>query len=81
MGPDENHERVNNSAYTNAIARFCLEAPERIANFTGTKLPSIAKDFNKIAKQIYIPLSRKPAEHHPEFDGYKQGKCCIVLSL
>lgn len=72
MGPDENHERVNNSAYTNAIARFSLEAPERVAKFIHTSLDALAKDFTKLAEKIYIPLSEQP-QYHPEFDGYKRG--------
>lgn len=60
VGPDEYHERVNNNAYTNRMAKFTLDVA---AKYTGNQ------EYSEIAKQIYIPQPN--ADNVIEqFDGY-----------
>lgn len=65
--PDENAELVNNSVYTNAIARMNLEIAVRAARAVGA-----APDarWSKVASSIYIPFDEKN-RRFIAFDGYK----------
>ncbi|XP_061174432.1 protein-glucosylgalactosylhydroxylysine glucosidase-like [Saccostrea echinata] len=66
MPPDEWHQQVNNSAFTNAVAKLSLLLPEFVCNLTNTKPDP---RFKAIADRLYIPYDRK-IDYHPEFDGY-----------
>uniref|UniRef100_A0ABM0M8F4 Acid trehalase-like protein 1-like n=1 Tax=Saccoglossus kowalevskii TaxID=10224 RepID=A0ABM0M8F4_SACKO len=60
MGPDEYQRNVNNSAYTNVIAKLSL------------MLPYYAERYKTIADKLYIPFD-KENQYHPEYDGYTRG--------
>ena len=69
MPPDEDCIKVNNSVYTNEVARIALSAPEYIFSLLGKK----ETHWKELAENIYIPFDEKH-HYHPEFDGYKYGK-------
>ncbi|XP_078315125.1 protein-glucosylgalactosylhydroxylysine glucosidase-like isoform X2 [Crassostrea virginica] len=66
MPPDEWHQQVNNSAYTNAVAKLSLLLPEFVGKLQNTK-PN--PKYKEIADKIYIPFD-KHLDYHPEFDGF-----------
>lgn len=65
--PDENADLVNNSAYTNAIAKLNLEIAARAAKLVGT---SPNPKWLDVAAKMYIPFDSKNRRFVP-FDGYK----------
>ena len=66
QGPDEYHYDVNNSVYTNVIAKMNLEfATYMFQKFTLSP-PAKWKD---ISDKMYIPYD-KDKNYHPEFDSY-----------
>ena len=65
--PDENAELVNNSAYTNAIAKMNLEFASRAAKLTGQ--PANPK-WGSVAAKLYIPYDAR-AKRFIAHDGYK----------
>ncbi|WP_456394785.1 glycoside hydrolase family 65 protein [Thermococcus sp.] len=80
IGPDEYHEHVNNSFFTNMMARYNLllaarylelskenEAWSRVAEAAGVTEEE-AESWRKIAEKIYIP--RQMDGIWEEFDGY-----------
>lgn len=83
IGPDEYHERINNNAYTNRMAKYVLEkAVEVIALATkeGT-LPTdydgeiLTAKFQNAAEKLYIPQPKQDEDHKDvveQFDGYFQ---------
>lgn len=62
MPPDEDRGVVNNSVYTNVIAKLNLEFASKI-------LKEAPKEWVTIATKIYIPFD-KERQYHPEYDGY-----------
>ena len=72
MPPDESHYNVNNSVYTNVIAKIAMQAPYKICNFLGLPKDQY-KPLKDKADKIYVPFDR-PNLYHPEFDGYKLGE-------
>ena len=68
MPPDEDNTRVNNSVYTNEVARLSLAAPEYIFSL----LNKSETHWKQFADNIYMPFD-KDHHYHPEFDGYKYG--------
>lgn len=83
MGPDEFHEKVGNSAFTNVMARYNLQTaskwyywgkgrgPKKLAGLARKfKLTEKeVKSWNDIASKIYIPHSGKK-KLIEQFDGY-----------
>jgi len=83
MGPDEFHEKVNNSAYTNMMAKWNLQAAYEWSKKLKEKYPSrfeslerriclTKREINawqKIASKMYIPYSRKK-KLIEQFEGY-----------
>ena len=67
QGPDEYHYDVNNSVYTNVIAKINLEFAIYLFGKFKIDVPESWKD---IAAQMYIPFDEEN-QYHPEFDGYK----------
>ncbi|CAC5394365.1 PGGHG [Mytilus coruscus] len=65
MPPDEYHWPVNDSAYTNYVAKISLEAP--------FKIPSIQPmtSYQNIADNMFIPFN-KSGQWHPEYDSYSE---------
>ncbi len=66
QGPDEYHYNVNNSVYTNVIAKINLEFAVHV--FTEFKL-SFPSSWQTIASKMYVPFDAYH-NYHPEFDGY-----------
>ena len=66
--PDEYNEHVDNSAYTNAIAKLSLQWAIEAHELVDITVPS----WHKYADKIYIPFD-EDTKFHPEFDGYKIG--------
>lgn len=67
MGPDEFHYPVDDSAYTNAIARISLDFALEAAAALGTA--PAAGNFSHIADNLRIIVDRL-RQIHPEFAGY-----------
>jgi trehalose/maltose hydrolase-like predicted phosphorylase len=62
MCPDEYHSNVNNSAFTNAVAKRNLE-------FASKVVPSAPATWSDIAQRLRIPYNTT-LRYHPEYDGY-----------
>jgi trehalose/maltose hydrolase-like predicted phosphorylase len=69
MPPDEEHPQVNNSVYTNVVAKLSLELPEFIDGLLGQQSKAL---YKAVANKMYIPFN-KTGQYHPEFDGYPLG--------
>ncbi|KAM4017648.1 protein-glucosylgalactosylhydroxylysine glucosidase [Anomaloglossus baeobatrachus] len=69
MPPDEYHSDVNNSVYTNALARISLNFSMDLAKDLQQPFPEI---WNEIANKIKVPFDPKN-NYHPEFDDYQLG--------
>lgn len=82
IGPDEYHERVNNNAYTNRMARFALESAHTIVRLLKEHNFEIYVELNRemdvdalltkcseAAARLYVP---QPGENGvvEQFDGY-----------
>lgn len=63
MCPDEYHSNVNNSVFTNAVAKRNLE-------FAFAVVPSAPAIWSEIAQRMRIPFNTS-LQYHPEYDGYK----------
>lgn len=70
MPPDEWHKKVNNSAFTNAVAKLSLLLPEFVGNVMNIKPDP---KYKAIADKMYIPYD-KQLDYHPEFDGYTKNE-------
>ncbi|XP_069037660.1 protein-glucosylgalactosylhydroxylysine glucosidase isoform X2 [Lepisosteus oculatus] len=70
MPPDEFHSSVDNSVYTNAVAKQSLQFAVELASLLHIPPPPQWQD---IADQIKIPFDLEQ-NYHPEFDGYKTGE-------
>lgn len=68
MPPDEYHWPVNDSVYTNYIAKISLQTVEKIPS------ASAKKNYKTIADNIYIPFN-VTGQWHPEYDSYQEGLC------
>ncbi|XP_059190614.1 protein-glucosylgalactosylhydroxylysine glucosidase [Centropristis striata] len=69
MPPDEYYYNVNNSVYTNAVAKFSLQFAVEMANLLQHPAP---KEWQEVAEHLKIPFD-KESQYHPEFDGYIKG--------
>ena len=84
IGPDEYHERVNNNAYTNRMAKYTFESAVRVI----TELSKLSADskhileqryelnlllsmFQDASQKLYIPQPEKDTGVIEQFDGYK----------
>ena len=84
IGPDEYHERVNNNAYTNRMAKYTFESAVRVI----TELSKLSADskhileqryelnlllsmFQDASQKLYIPQPDKDTGVIEQFDGYK----------
>ncbi|MEC3997031.1 ricin-type beta-trefoil lectin domain protein [Actinacidiphila sp. DG2A-62] len=70
MGPDEYHDHVDDSAYTNAAARSVLTIAARAAQITGN---AAAPAWTAVADGLEIPFD-SAAQRHPEYAGYPAGQ-------
>lgn len=83
MGPDEFHEKVDNSAFTNVMAQWNLQAASNWYNLAKERFPRRLKSlerklkltqreikhWRRIASKMYIPYNRKK-KLIAQFDGY-----------
>ncbi|KAM6960750.1 protein-glucosylgalactosylhydroxylysine glucosidase [Aplochiton taeniatus] len=69
MPPDEYYYNVNNSVYTNTVAKFSLEFAVELAALLNYPAP---KEWQQVAEQIKIPFDPE-FKYHPEYDGYIKG--------
>ncbi|XP_033736118.1 protein-glucosylgalactosylhydroxylysine glucosidase-like [Pecten maximus] len=69
MGPDKSHYPVNNSVYTNSVAKISLLLPKYALSLINK---TVDPQFEETANKTYIPFN-DTGKWHPEFDGYKQG--------
>ena len=84
LGPDEYHERVDNNAYTNALARFSINvalsalvtihnrypmAYEQVRTRIALSDGEIAV-WRTVADRLYVPLPDPATGLIPQFDGY-----------
>ncbi len=65
MGPDEYHGSVNNSVYTNYIAKISLQGASEVA----TLMNKTSEKYDYYARRIYLPFDSR-RQYHPEYDGY-----------
>lgn len=76
IGPDEYHERVNNNAYTNRMAKFTLDAAVRMLEEYADKENADNKELHEkladAAKHLYIPAPDEETGVIEQFDGYEQ---------
>ena len=74
MPPDEFHKLVNDSAYTNSVARIALRFAVKAAAIVG---PDVSKGRNvahwaDVAEHLFVPFEEdgEAGGWHPEYDGY-----------
>lgn len=75
MPPDEYHHQVNNSVYTNLVAKLSLELPGFVDELLGQPSKQLYTD---VANSMNIPFD-KGQRYHPEYEGYVQGQACKIL--
>lgn len=80
IGPDEYHERVNNNAYTNRMAKFTFESAIKVirmakdGNWEVVKeyeLDELESKFTDAADKLYIPKPDNKTSIISQFDGYE----------
>lgn len=69
MPPDEYYYNVNNSVYTNTVAKLSLEFAVELAELLQHPVPA---EWQQVAEHIKIPFDDE-SQYHPEFDGYIKG--------
>ncbi|KAL8559375.1 hypothetical protein ACOMHN_045095 [Nucella lapillus] len=69
MGPDEYHNHVNNSVYTNVIAVQSLRTAQYAAALT-EHVPD--PRWEEVASHMFINVDSEH-NYHPEYDGYERG--------
>ncbi|KAH3854241.1 protein-glucosylgalactosylhydroxylysine glucosidase-like [Dreissena polymorpha] len=80
MPPDEWHYPVNNSVYTNYVAKQALLLPMYVCKLIHCKAPP---QYEEVATKMYLPYD-PVLKYHPEYDGYttnvtiKQGDAILL---
>ncbi|XP_061077729.1 protein-glucosylgalactosylhydroxylysine glucosidase isoform X1 [Conger conger] len=69
MPPDEYYYNVDNSVYTNAVAKYSLLFAVELAVLLQCPVPP---EWQEVADKLKIPYDPE-MKYHPEFDGYKKG--------
>ena len=67
IGPDEYHERVNNNAYTNSMARFVFRTAAKYLN---------EQEYADLTEKIYMPRCKDGVIE--QFDGYFDLEDCSI---
>lgn len=70
MPPDEYHYPVNNSVYTNVVAKINLLFAKEAATALGRESP---QEWSTIAEKLVIPFDSEN-NFHPEYEGYTLDK-------
>ncbi len=73
VGPDEYHERVNNNAYTNEMARFVLRTAAKYAEY----IDGDTSEYAELAETLRRPNIDKDGVIE-QFDGYFKLEDCSV---
>ncbi|CAO1329983.1 unnamed protein product, partial [Diamesa serratosioi] len=74
MGPDEDHENIDNNVYTNVIAGYSLYFGSFIECLCQKNISEEEqKDFVKIARSLKL-LYNETADFHPEYEEYEIGE-------
>jgi len=71
MPPDEWHYPVNNSIYTNYVAKMALQLPRALCDVISCHAPA---SYENVADKIYL-LFDAVNQYHPEYDTYTLSKC------
>ncbi|XP_057693026.1 protein-glucosylgalactosylhydroxylysine glucosidase isoform X2 [Corythoichthys intestinalis] len=69
MPPDEYYDNVNNSVYTNTVAKLSLQFAVELADLLEHPEP---KEWQDVADNFQIPFDQESL-YHPEFEGYSKG--------
>lgn len=69
MPPDEYYYNINNSVYTNTVAKFSLQFAVELADLLQHPAP---KEWQEVSEHLKIPFDQE-SQYHPEFDGYLKG--------
>ncbi|XP_005941734.1 protein-glucosylgalactosylhydroxylysine glucosidase isoform X2 [Haplochromis burtoni] len=69
MPPDEYYYNVNDSVYTNTVAKLGLQFAVELAELLQHPAP---KEWQAVAEYIKIPFDEEH-QYHPEYDGYIKG--------
>ncbi|XP_070563897.1 LOW QUALITY PROTEIN: protein-glucosylgalactosylhydroxylysine glucosidase-like [Ptychodera flava] len=81
MGPDEYHENVNNSVFTNAQAKLSLQLPEYILSILDDPQFITEEDaarWKGISDNMFI-LFDDDRQYHPQFEGFDpEGENVII---
>lgn len=72
MCPDEYADRVNNSAFTNVVARYTLQHAAAVAQLLGLSPANYTPWLDAAARIVLQPFDDAQG-FTPEFDGYKSG--------
>ncbi len=85
IGPDEYHERVNNNAYTNRMAKFTFESAIRVIRLIRENrisrkesleekydLNMLSECCKEAADRLYIPEPDSASAVLEQFDGYRK---------
>lgn len=70
MPPDEYHNGVKNSVYTNVVAKYSLDFASDLGELLKVPVPPKWKD---ISSKLKIPIDHEK-NYHPEYDGYNLGE-------
>ncbi|XP_065492067.1 protein-glucosylgalactosylhydroxylysine glucosidase isoform X2 [Caloenas nicobarica] len=70
MPPDEYHDRVDNSVYTNAVAQRSLNFAADVAR---DFLIPVPEEWVDCAEKVKVPFDAEK-QYHPEYDGYSPGE-------
>jgi len=84
LGPDEYHERVDNNAYTNAMAQFSVEKANEVLKLLREKHPQALNalktkvgltdgevaQWEDFVRKSYVPAPDPHTRLIPQFDGY-----------
>ncbi|KAG9280778.1 protein-glucosylgalactosylhydroxylysine glucosidase isoform X1 [Astyanax mexicanus] len=69
MPPDEYYYNVDNSVYTNIVAKNSLQFAVELAGLLQHPAPP---EWQEVADKLKIPFD-SDLKYHPEFDGYRKG--------
>ncbi|XP_063053306.1 protein-glucosylgalactosylhydroxylysine glucosidase [Engraulis encrasicolus] len=69
MPPDEYYYNVDDSVFTNVVAKNSLQFAVELAALLGYAAPP---EWQEVADRLQIPFDTE-LKYHPEFKGYKQG--------
>ena len=70
MPPDEYAEHVNNSIYTNYVAKINIELADYLACLAGQQSSKVVSEQRlQVARKLYLVFNES-GQYHPEYEGY-----------